>query len=91
MHPTHLISRPALCEWVAGRGQPTHNRKGFAVSDPKNTPDLPDFGLSNLAQGAVGLHEWFTSLVEGGFTELQALRFVAEIMAAYSSRNGGAS
>lgn len=59
------------------------------MSDPKNTPDFPDIGLSNLAQGAVGLHEWFASLVEGGFTELQALRFIAEIMAAYSSRNGG--
>lgn len=61
------------------------------MSDPKNTPDLPDLGLSNLAQGAVSLHEMFKSYIEGGFTESQALRLIAELMAAYTARGGGAA
>jgi len=43
---------------------------------------MNDGELSPLAQEAVGLHEMFTSLCEGGFEEDQALRLVAYVMVA---------
>lgn len=33
--------------------------------------------LTELAEAAVALHEFFTSLVSAGFTEDQALRYMA--------------
>lgn len=34
----------------------------------------------SMAEGAVGLHELFTSLVKAGFTERQALYLVGQVM-----------
>lgn len=40
-------------------------------------PDAPPEQFGALVTGALALHEMFTSLIEGGFTETQALRIVA--------------
>ena len=36
--------------------------------------------FSELAASAVNLHEWFMSLVGAGFSDLQALVFMAEVV-----------
>jgi hypothetical protein len=45
-------------------------------------------GLSNLEQVAAHLNELFTSLMNSGFTEKQALYLVSETMIAGSSYEG---
>ena len=42
--------------------------------------DTPVDPFSELAAGAVNLHEWFTALLSAGFSELQALVFMAEVV-----------
>lgn len=39
--------------------------------------DLPD--LTDLQTAAVGMHEMFTSLMEAGFTENQAIKMTVEL------------
>lgn len=44
------------------------------------TPDGAAGQPLSIAEGAVGLHELFTSLVNAGFTENQALYLVGQAM-----------
>jgi len=41
-----------------------------------NSARLPDDPMSPLGQGYTALHVMFQSLVEGGFTEDQALKYI---------------
>jgi hypothetical protein len=53
-----------------------------------SNPMPPGFDLTALALGAAVLHEMFRSYVDAGFTEDQAIRLLAAVMAAYQ-QNGG--
>lgn len=48
--------------------------------------DLPNDPVSALAEGAAQMHELFSSYVNAGFTEQQALYLVGQLL-----RQGGAS
>jgi hypothetical protein len=45
--------------------------------------------LTPMAQEAIGYHVMFEALVEGGFTESQALRLLANIIAAQGRDQDG--
>jgi hypothetical protein len=49
------------------------------MPEPSTSPGDP---ISSMGEAAVTLHEMFVSLVEGGFTEDQALRLLAYRLAA---------
>lgn len=49
---------------------------------------MPSDPITQMAAGAVSTHEMFTSYVEAGFTEEQALALVQSILAAVIARIG---
>lgn len=55
-------------------------------SDPKQPKQqfdkMPASPISPLGQGAIGLYEWFCSLMEAGFSERQASRLIADVLTA---------
>ena len=44
---------------------------------------MPQDPMTAFAEGAIGMHEMFVCYVAAGFTEGQALRLMAEILAAH--------
>ena len=46
----------------------------------------PGSGPLSMAEGAVGMHEFFTPLLKAGFSEQQALYLVGQLVAAGARR-----
>lgn len=40
----------------------------------------PDEPMTPLTEAATGMHELFSSLIGGGFTELQAIQIIANVL-----------
>lgn len=47
--------------------------------------DMPDDPFSGLADMSASIHEWFITLMKGGFTERQALYLIGSIIGTMSS------
>lgn len=45
--------------------------------DEGKVPEMPSEFMSSLLESVVSMHEWYCSLVEGGFKEREALYLIA--------------